>query len=154
MCGETEGWAASAETVAGGGTQAWSRIAACKMCQGRGMWDPQLPQTHPVTPTALIMMSLIPLSSTFGLDDPILVFPCTSSCFSLFAHSEGITVLGTWDFHWFCGYVAAGSKLFSLWQRVPAAPWAVTLQGDKESPSSCCVPTSGKSVLWHPCCCV
>lgn len=37
-------------------------------CQDRGMWDPQLPQTHPVAPAALIILSLIPLSPTFGLD--------------------------------------------------------------------------------------
>lgn len=49
---------------------------------------------------------------------------------------------------------AAGSKLVSLWQRVPAAQWGVTPQGDKESPSSCHVPTAGNSVLWHPRCCV
>lgn len=28
----------------------------------------------------------------------------TQLCFSLSSHSEGITALGTWEFHWFCGY--------------------------------------------------
>lgn len=84
MCGVTEGWASYAEILAGGEMQAWSRIAACEMCQDRGMWDTQLPQTHPDIPAAPIMPSLIPPSATFGLDDSILAFPCTPSCVSPF----------------------------------------------------------------------
>lgn len=154
VCGVTEGWAAYAEVLAGGGTEAWSRIAACKMCQDRGMWDPQLPQAHPVTPAAVVMLSLIPPSPTFGLDDPALVFPSTSSCGSPFLPTLKESQL--WGHGISTGFVVMGSRI-QAFLTVAACPSSVAGSdpaGVKGVPRLLLCPTPGKSVLWHPCCCV
>lgn len=117
VCGVTEGWADCAEILAGGGTQAWSSIAAWKMCQDRGMWDPQLPQTHPVAPAALITPTLILLSSTFGL-----VFPCTSSGVSPFLPT--LKESQHWGYGISTGFVVVGSRIQAL-LTVAACPSSV-----------------------------
>lgn len=48
------------EISALGGTQAWSRTAAYKMCHNAVTWDPQLPQNHPSAPAGPLSLRWLP----------------------------------------------------------------------------------------------
>lgn len=91
--------------MAGGGTEAWSRIAACKMCHNTVMCDPWWPQNHPTAHTAPVRPCLIPPLTTFGPDFPILVFPYASSCVSPFLPIlKKSWTCGCGIFNRFCGF--------------------------------------------------